>query len=121
MGKILLCQTSINWYRAPIYYEGSWRGTKALDGGAALINQGIHTIDLMLNLMGEVSVISGFIDTLNHRIEGLCCVVARIRRLSCILRPTVELVSVRHISSIVRVALRVSPIHNNRLNNYVTL
>ena len=53
LGKILLCQTSINWYRPPIYYEGSWRGTKALDGGAALINQGIHTIDLMLNLMGE--------------------------------------------------------------------
>jgi len=79
LGKILLCQTSINWYRPPIYYEGSWRGTKALDGGAALINQGIHTIDLMLNLMGEVSVISGFIDTLNHRIEGEDVAVAALR------------------------------------------
>ena len=79
LGKILLCQTSINWYRAPIYYEGSWRGTKALDGGAALINQGIHTIDLMLNLMGEVSVISGFIDTLNHQIEGEDVAVAALK------------------------------------------
>ena len=79
LGKILLCQTSINWYRAPIYYEGSWRGTKALDGGAALINQGIHTIDLMLNLMGEVCLISGFIDTLNHRIEGEDVAVAALK------------------------------------------
>ena len=79
LGKILLCQTSINWYRTPIYYEGSWRGTKALDGGAALINQGIHTIDLMLNLMGEVSVISGFIDTLNHQIEGEDVAVAALK------------------------------------------
>ena len=50
-----------------------------MDGGAALINQGIHTIDLMLNLMGEVSVISGFIDTLNHRIEGEDVAVAALR------------------------------------------
>jgi predicted dehydrogenase len=41
-----------------------------MDGGAALINQGIHTIDLMLDLMGEVSEVSGFIDTLYHDIEG---------------------------------------------------
>ena len=79
LGKILLCQTSINWYRSPTYYEGSWRGTKALDGGAALINQGIHTIDLMLNLMGEVSEISGFIDTLNHQIEGEDVAVAALK------------------------------------------
>ena len=59
----------------PTYYEASWRGT-TLNGGAALINQGIHTIDLMLNLMGEVSEISGFIDTLNHQIEGDVAVAA---------------------------------------------
>lgn len=70
LGKILLCQTSINWYRPPTYYKSSWRGTKALDGGAALINQGIHTIDLMLDLMGEVNLVSGIVDTLHHQIEG---------------------------------------------------
>lgn len=70
LGKILLCQTSINWYRPPSYYEGSWRGTKALDGGAALINQGIHTIDLMLDLMGEIALVSGLVDTMHHQIEG---------------------------------------------------
>jgi len=34
------------------------------------MNQGIHTIDLMLDLMGDVSEISGYIDTLHHKIEG---------------------------------------------------
>lgn len=70
LGKILLCQTSINWYRPPSYYKDSWRGTLAMDGGAALINQGIHTVDLTLDIMGEVDCISGFIDTLHHQIEG---------------------------------------------------
>jgi len=79
LGKILLCQTTINWYRPPSYYEGSWRGTKALDGGAALINQGIHTIDLMLDLMGEVALVSGLVDTLHHQIEGEDVAVAALK------------------------------------------
>lgn len=79
LGKILLCQTTINWYRPPSYYMDSWRGTLSMDGGAALINQGIHTIDLMLDLMGEVSEVSGFIDTLHHEIEGEDIGVATMR------------------------------------------
>ena len=70
LGKILLVQTSVNWYRSSEYYEDSWRGTKEIDGGATFINQGIHTIDLIINLIGEVVEISGFIDTLHHNIEG---------------------------------------------------
>lgn len=79
LGKILLCQTSINWYRPPSYYEDSWRGTHTLDGGAALINQGIHTIDLMLDLMGDMDQISGFVDTLHHKIEGEDVAVATLK------------------------------------------
>ena len=70
LGKVLLCQSTINWYRSPKYYEDSWRGTIGMDGGAALINQGIHTVDLIINLMGEVTEVSGYIDTLYHKIEG---------------------------------------------------
>ena len=70
LGKVLLCQSTINWYRSPKYYEDSWRGTIAMDGGAALINQGIHTVDLIIDLMGEVSEVNGYIDTLYHKIEG---------------------------------------------------
>lgn len=79
LGKILLCQTSINWYRPPCYYEDSWRGTLAMDGGAALINQGIHTVDLTLDLMGEVDQLSGFVDTLHHQIEGEDVAVAALK------------------------------------------
>ena len=79
LGKILLCQTSINWYRPPSYYKGSWRGTHSLDGGAALINQGIHTIDLMLDIMGDVNEISAFVDTLHHEIEGEDIAVATLK------------------------------------------
>ncbi len=79
LGKILLCQTSINWYRPPGYYEDSWRGTLAMDGGAALINQGIHTVDLTLDLMGEVDHLSGFIATLHHQIEGEDVAVAALK------------------------------------------
>ena len=70
LGRVLLCQATINWYRSPKYYEDSWRGTIAMDGGAALINQGIHTVDLIIDLMGEVSEASGYTDTLYHKIEG---------------------------------------------------
>ena len=40
------------------------------DGGAALINQGIHTIDLLLDVMGKVRSVRGRVATLSHRIEG---------------------------------------------------
>src|SRR5690242_19676023 len=56
LGKPLLADARVKWYRPPEYYANSrWRGTPELDGGGALINQGIHTIDLLLWLLGEVS------------------------------------------------------------------
>ena len=57
--KIVLCDTAIKWWRSQEYYDsGAWRGTWDLDGGGALMNQSIHTIDLMLHLMGDVSAVS---------------------------------------------------------------
>src|SRR5215467_7141661 len=56
LGKPLLVDARVKWYRPPDYYAKSrWRGTLALDGGGALMNQGIHTIDLLLWLLGNVS------------------------------------------------------------------
>jgi predicted dehydrogenase len=53
LGKIVLCDTAIKWWRSQEYYDsGAWRGTWDLDGGGALMNQSIHTIDLMLHLLG---------------------------------------------------------------------
>ena len=54
LGQLILGDAYVKWYRAPEYYADSWHGTMALDGGGALINQAIHTIDLLRWMMGPV-------------------------------------------------------------------
>ena len=71
IGKPLLIDAKVKWYRPPEYYSGSkWRGTLALDGGAALINQAVHTIDLLLWLFGDVVRVQSRIATAMHAIQG---------------------------------------------------
>ncbi len=71
LGKLIMGTAAINWYREPSYYQTSdWKGTLKGDGGAALINQGIHTIDLLLDVMGEVDQVYGQVKTAVHQIEG---------------------------------------------------
>ncbi|MBR2509428.1 MAG: Gfo/Idh/MocA family oxidoreductase [Lentisphaeria bacterium] len=58
LGKIVLASASVRWYRNEEYYlNAGWRGTWALDGGGALMNQGIHTLDLLLYFNGKVKEI----------------------------------------------------------------
>ena len=70
-GKIVLADAQIKWYRSQEYYDsGKWRGTWNLDGGGALMNQGIHAIDLLQWFMGDVSEVYSQTATLAHeRIE----------------------------------------------------
>jgi UDP-N-acetyl-2-amino-2-deoxyglucuronate dehydrogenase len=70
-GRLTLGETTCKWWRAQSYYdEGGWKGTQALDGGGALMNQAIHNVDLLCWMMGPVTHISGFTATLAHeRIE----------------------------------------------------
>jgi len=70
-GTLSLADVYIKWYRDQEYYDrGGWRGTWALDGGGALMNQGIHGIDLVQWLMGGIESVSGQAATLAHeRIE----------------------------------------------------
>jgi UDP-N-acetyl-2-amino-2-deoxyglucuronate dehydrogenase len=71
LGKPLLADARVKWYRPPEYYANSrWRGTLELDGGGALINQGIHTIDLLRWLLGEVSRVQAQTATELHAIEA---------------------------------------------------
>lgn len=71
LGRLVLGNAYIKWFRSQEYYDSaSWRGTKMGDGGAALINQSIHTIDLLLHVMGPVKSVSGMVKTLTHKIEG---------------------------------------------------
>src|SRR5207253_4627880 len=70
-GRLTLGETTCKWWRSQAYYdEGGWKGTQALDGGGALMNQAIHNVDLLSWMMGPVERISGFTATLAHeRIE----------------------------------------------------
>jgi UDP-N-acetyl-2-amino-2-deoxyglucuronate dehydrogenase len=69
-GRRTLVEAIVPWYRPPSYYaESRWRGTWALDGGGALMNQGIHTVDLMLWLVGDVVRLQGRAVTRLHAIE----------------------------------------------------
>jgi UDP-N-acetyl-2-amino-2-deoxyglucuronate dehydrogenase len=71
LGRPILADARVKWYRPPEYYAKSrWRGTLALDGGGALINQAVHTLDLMLWLFGEVKSVQAMSKTALHAIEA---------------------------------------------------
>lgn len=80
-GRLTLCEARCPWWRTQEYYDSAaWRGTWALDGGGALMNQAIHTIDLMLWFMGPVAEVSAVTATLAHdRIEVEDTAVAVVR------------------------------------------
>lgn len=72
IGDLFMGDAYIKWFRDQEYYDsGAWRGTLALDGGGVLINQAIHTVDLLQWFMGDVESIYGKTNTLTHeRLEG---------------------------------------------------
>lgn len=80
-GRLTLGETTCKWWRTQQYYdEGGWKGTKALDGGGALMNQAIHNVDLLLWMMGPATHITGFTAMLAHeRIEVEDTAVACLR------------------------------------------
>jgi predicted dehydrogenase len=70
----------VKWYRAPEYYADSWHGTMALDGGGALINQAIHTVDLLRWMMGPVETAFAMKSALRYpQIEAEDTLVASLR------------------------------------------
>jgi predicted dehydrogenase len=70
LGRLTLADAYIKWYRPQSYYDTSdWKGTWVLDGGGALMNQGIHHIDLLNYLAGPVTGIVARTATLAHRME----------------------------------------------------
>lgn len=66
-GKLTSASAYVKWYRDQAYYDSAgWRGTWALDGGGALMNQSIHTIDALLYLAGPVKSVQANTACLAH-------------------------------------------------------
>lgn len=70
-GRLTFGEAANKWWRSQAYYDdGGWKGTLALDGGGALMNQAIHNVDLLLWMMGDAASVMGYTATLAHeRIE----------------------------------------------------
>ena len=81
LGRLTTGIASIDWWRGQSYYDsGDWRGTWELDGGGALMNQGVHTVDLLVATMGRPVEVFAYTDTLAHqRIEVEDAAVAVVR------------------------------------------
>ncbi len=76
-GKLVLGDAYIKWYRSQEYYDsGAWRGTRELDGGGVLMNQGVHQIDLLISFMGPVKKVVAQTALVGHKgleVEDLAC------------------------------------------------
>jgi predicted dehydrogenase len=79
-GTPVLANAHILWWRSQEYYDsGDWRGSRALDGGGVLMNQSIHSIDLLQWFMGPVRSVYAYTGTLAHRMETEDTAVAALR------------------------------------------
>jgi len=80
LGDVFLADVVMKWYRSAAYYESAaWRGTWELDGGGALMNQGVHFVDLLLWLVGPVERVYATCATVAHTIPVEDLAVAHLR------------------------------------------
>jgi UDP-N-acetyl-2-amino-2-deoxyglucuronate dehydrogenase len=81
LGRLHVVDAYVKWYRSKDYYQAApWRGTKALDGGGALINQAIHTVDLVQHFAGPATWVSGLTARKQHpQIEAEDTALALVR------------------------------------------
>jgi len=80
LGRLVLASAYFKWHRSAEYYRDTWKGTAALDGGGALINQGIHAVDLLQWLAGMPSEVFGLTTRRVHtaiEVEDTVCAALR--------------------------------------------
>ena len=71
LGQLVSAAASVRWWRPQSYYDEPGRGTLARDGGGVLITQAIHTLDLMLSLIGLPERVTALASTSPvHQMEG---------------------------------------------------
>jgi UDP-N-acetyl-2-amino-2-deoxyglucuronate dehydrogenase len=80
-GRLTSAVASVAWWRGQAYYDSAgWRGTWELDGGGAVMNQGVHTVDLLLWFFGRPTEVFAHTATLAHqRIDVEDVTVATVR------------------------------------------
>jgi len=69
LGRMIIGSMQLKWYRDPSYYLNGWnrwRGSRAYDGGGALMNQGIHLVDMLQWFMGPVECVSALAGRFVH-------------------------------------------------------
>lgn len=80
LGRITCASVYVPWWRSDAYYTDSWHGTWRLDGGGALMNQSIHMVDMLCNLMPPIESVQAFTVALGHpqiEAEDTACAVLR--------------------------------------------
>ena len=107
LGRPVLGNAFVHWHRTDAYYKerGGWRGTWALDGGGALMNQSIHAIDLLQWILGPVEGVSAYTETLTHDIEAEDTASAAVRFRSAALG-TIQGTTSAHQDSPARIEVR---------------
>lgn len=80
-GELVIGSAYVKWHRSAAYYQSAaWRGTWQLDGGGALMNQGIHAVDILLWYMGPVAHVTAITaNRIHQEIEVEDTVVAQIQ------------------------------------------
>jgi UDP-N-acetyl-2-amino-2-deoxyglucuronate dehydrogenase len=78
-GTVTYASVYVPWWRTDAYYKDSWHGTWKLDGGGALMNQSIHMVDMLCDLMPPIESVQAFTGTLGHKIETEDTAVAVVR------------------------------------------
>lgn len=80
LGRVFYGEATVKWFRTREYYDKSpWRGRWATEGGGALINQAIHTLDQLVWIMGPVEYLWAQCDTVLHNIEVEDLAIATLR------------------------------------------
>ncbi|MWV45913.1 gfo/Idh/MocA family oxidoreductase [Paenibacillus sp. HJL G12] len=83
LGRLVMGDAYLKYFRSREYYKSAgWRGTWALDGGGALMNQGVHGVDIIRWLMGDVESVFAYASPLIHDIEVEDTAVAVIKYVS---------------------------------------
>ncbi len=78
-GTITCASVYVPWWRTDAYYQDSWHGTWKLDGGGALMNQSIHMIDMLCDLMPPIESVQAYTATLGHKVEAEDTAAAAVR------------------------------------------